>query len=446
MSRVSQFIDGSPWVILPDVLETISDIGAREHMVTPEAIESMRGERMDEAPRVRIRDGVAVIAVRGPLFRYANLFTSFSGATSMELLATDIGAALRNDAVHALLFDIDSPGGMVNGVSELAELIYRARQEKTVIAFVSGSGASGAYWIASAAERVLAGPTAIVGSVGAVLQMQSRAKADEKAGIRSLEIVSSQSPRKRMDPFDENDERRADARSALQTLLDDLAGRFVADVARNRNITDEEVLDRYGQGGVFVGQAALNAGMVDGITTLEDLIAELSATDRRTGPGGRFAASAATADLPQALATSEDEMRDDPKPAADKQPVIDRTYLEANHADIVSELKAEGATAERERILAIQSTAGPDDVVAECVQDPTVTAGDAALKILAAQRETEKARADAHLKVRAEAEEGLEAPAPSTKPNTEATEDRVEASRLVTLHNRLKGRDSVAAA
>jgi ClpP class serine protease len=63
----------------------------------------------------KIREGAAVIPVVGPLFRYANIFTAISGASSYEVLAKDFTSALENPDVHSIILDIDSPGGEVNG-------------------------------------------------------------------------------------------------------------------------------------------------------------------------------------------------------------------------------------------------------------------------------------------------------------------------------------------
>lgn len=454
MSRVLEFIQKTPWAIVPEALETILEIASREHQITPEAlagleaqaIERVRGQRIEGTQKARMRDGgIAVLPVHGPIFRYANLFTAISGATSTETLANDFATLMADPKVRQIVLEVDSPGGMVNGTGDLSTLIRESRGGKPITAFISGMGASAAYYIASAADRVLASQSAIVGAIGTVLEVTDYRQADAKRGIQSLEFVSAQSPRKRMDPFSEDEIQRNEARASLQKLVDDLAQVFVEDVATNRGVSIETVLSDYGQGGVLIGSEALDAGLVDGIATLEDFIAQTQEGGGRRGGGARMDTAAAR--TPGSTREKEVGMADTPKAAGGgEQPVIDRVYLDAEKPELVSALKAEGAAEERERIIAIQALDGPDEVIQACVEDATISAGDAALKILEAQREREKARADAHLKTRAESEEGLDAPEPSVPTGSAATDDRARAKRAVALHRQLRGTAAPASA
>lgn len=436
MSQALDYIKREPWWIQKQALETIGAIATRQ-LSDVEAIERSLGEKHDEARGARVTDGVAIVSVHGPMFRYANLFTRMSGATSTEVLANEIGALLDDPAVRAIVLDVDSPGGTVNGTSEIAELVFRAREEKPVYAFVSGLGASAAYYIASAASQVYVANSAIVGSIGTVLSVTDFTEADERRGIRTMEFVSAQSPKKRMDPFSSDDTEADEARAELQNLVNSLADVFVTDVARFRGVPVDTVLSDFGQGGVFIGAQCVDAGMADGVTTLEDLKATLVENRGRLGhPGFRLAA-----ELPQPPKSNpevEESMSAPEKdPAAEKQPEVTEAYLEQNHADLVQQLRDQGAAAERERISAIHSLRGPEDLKAECIAEG-VGAGDAALKINAAQKAADEQRAANHLRERTTAEEGLDAPSPSADPS-EGGETQKLVARAVTLHNQLKG-------
>lgn len=435
MSRVLEYAAGQPWAITPEALDQILAIASRAHE-RPEAIQTRSGRPLDNTRRVRIRDGVAVIPVVGPLFRYANLFTEISGATSSEVLAQDLATALDDAAVEAILLDIDSPGGMLNGTQELGELIYAARGRKPIVAFVSGLGASAAYWIASAADEVVAGETAILGSIGTVLEVVDTSAADEKRGVRRMEIVSSQSPRKRGNPFEDDE-----ARAALQAMVDDLSRVFITAVARNRGVDRETVLADFGRGGMMVGEEAVRAGLADRLSTLEDEIVRLA-----RGAAPMFG-PAAGGDSTHSL-HPEDPMSEQTTPATTQGPEIDRAYLDAKHPNLVaairSEAATEAATAERERILAILDlpAQGVEDLRTECVEDPEVSRGEAALRILHAQAQRSAQRKQAYLDAR-EADEELGAPAPGTETVAE-DDDRVKAKRVVALHRQLKGRGDTA--
>lgn len=251
------------WAITPEMMGTMADI-ARESRKTCDAIAREMGKDMKDANAASIRDGVAVIKVSGPLFRYANLMTRICGATSYELLAQDFNKAVQNPNIKGILLDIDSPGGEVNGCSELSDMIYQARGTKPIIAYASGACCSGAYWIASACDKILAADTAILGSIGVVSIFE---KDDED---KTIEIVSSQSPNKRPDINTE------EGKAKIQARVDELAEVFIAKVARNRGITAVDVVKNFGAGDVSVGQHAVRNGLADGLSSFEDIISSLN--------------------------------------------------------------------------------------------------------------------------------------------------------------------------
>jgi ClpP class serine protease len=92
-----------------------------ERLGDPVALQARLGHKLDNARTVAVRNGVAIVPVTGPIFRYANMFTEISGATSTKILATDIRQALDNPAVKAIVLNIDSPGGVASGINELAD-------------------------------------------------------------------------------------------------------------------------------------------------------------------------------------------------------------------------------------------------------------------------------------------------------------------------------------
>lgn len=251
------------WAITPEMMGTMAEI-ARESRKTPETIAREMGREMKDTNAASIRDGVAVIKVSGPLFRYANLMTRICGATSYELLAQDFNKAVENPNIKGILLDIDSPGGEVNGCSEVADMIFKSRGVKPVIAYASGSCCSGAYWIASACDKILAADTAVLGSIGVVSVFE---KDDDG---KTVEIVSSQSPNKRPDVNTEA------GKAKIQARVDELAEVFIAKVARNRGITAVDVVKNFGAGDVSVGQHAVRNGLADGLSSFEDIISSLN--------------------------------------------------------------------------------------------------------------------------------------------------------------------------
>lgn len=265
-----------PWALLPERAAELLAVAERENNPSIEVLEAYAAKH-GAGERVRIRDGVAILDVQGPLFKKANLFVRISGATSYEILRKDFQVAVDDPSIHAIVLKVDSPGGEANGCDELAAAIYAARGKKPITAYVSGMAASGGYWIASAADRVVVSEAAILGSIGVVLGIEDKSVADERRGVKKVEFVSSQSPGKRPDP-------NTDAgRARIQSMVDDLAEVFITAVAKHRGVTSEEVVEKFGGGGMKVGAKAVASGMADEVGQIETLLQSM-ARDRKKGP------------------------------------------------------------------------------------------------------------------------------------------------------------------
>ena len=351
------FIANEAWAIRPDALETICAVAEREHEFAGniEALEQKLGRPLGNTHAVSVRDGVAMVPVSGPLFRYANMFTQISGATAYSTLATDLRTAVDDPTVQAIALVLDSPGGEVRGLNELAKQVAAIRGVKPIVAYVGGQACSAAYWLASACDEIVADEMALVGSIGAMLNVKVT---DGKPGERSYSFVSSMSPNKNAGP-----ETEAGA-SQLQQLVDDMGHAFVEAVAKNRGVTVEDVLAKYGQGATFTGREALARGMVDSAGTLEGLIARLSESSKSAAMRGKF--MGATAMTPQEQAAA----------------------FAAENAEAAALLRAEGSAAERDHILAVraQALAGHEDLIEALAFDGKTTGPEAAVAILAAER------------------------------------------------------------
>jgi len=366
-ARVIAAILGAEWAITPDALQGILAIARRENG-DPTAVEARLGRPLENAHRAEMRGSVAVIPVVGPLFRRANLFTRVSGATSYDMIAQYLREALDNPSVKAIVLNIDSPGGMASGVAELASHVAEARGRKPVVAYVGGMGASAAYWLASAASSIVAAKTAILGSVGVVVGVGK--KGDEE------EIVSSQSPYKRVDPA------TAEGRARIQALVDNLAAIFIDDVAAYRGVTGEHVLANFGQGDVMLGQAAEAAGMIDELGTFEGLVARLNANPTAT----RSTTHGGTVMTREQLNTEHPTLVAQIAAEAKANADAEAKELLALAASDAEKARAEGAAAERERVLGIVGHAeakGRAPLALRLAGMPTMTVEDAG-KLLAA--------------------------------------------------------------
>jgi signal peptide peptidase SppA len=271
------------WAMLPEKLPVIFEIAARENLDI-EAVAAKLGRPLDNARTVTLRpDGVAIIPIEGVIFPRASLFAAISGGVSADELAQDLATALDDPGVSGILLSVDSPGGDVNGVAEVAAMIRDGTARKPIVAYVRDLGASAAYWLAAAADEVAVASTALVGSIGVIGTVAD----PTKQSARSIEFISSQSPHKRPDPTTQAGGAR------IQARVDDLAAIFIADVARYRGVTPATVASDFGQGDVLVGQAAVDAGLADRVGSFEDEVRRLqqrAREPRHGGTSGRMAA------------------------------------------------------------------------------------------------------------------------------------------------------------
>jgi ClpP class serine protease len=221
----------APWAITSEGLQLVLSVYSRGEWYADarqKALQERDGEPLKNAHATTVRKGVAIIPVYGPLFRHASLFTAISGATSYEDVRKDFQKALEDPGVSAIVLDVNSPGGEADGCGELADAIYAARGIKPIVAYVGGMGCSAAYWIGSAAGRIVASPSAIVGSIGVRSAVIDDSERDKREGVRSVEIISSRAPNKRDLPVDDAVIAKA------QRICDDLEDVFIERVTKTR--------------------------------------------------------------------------------------------------------------------------------------------------------------------------------------------------------------------
>lgn len=268
-------ISSNNWAITKDGIRTILAIAQQG----PEALEMKKGfdalkitnqNQFTASGRSSYKGNVATLDLQGPIFPKANMMTDFSGATSLEGFMKDFAAAEVDDDITDIVLYTDTPGGVVTGIAEAGQMI--ASSSKKVTAYVTGSAASAGYWLASQANKIVVSPTAYVGSIGVVTSRYRTSKED-----KTIEFVSSQSPKKRINP--ETKEGAAD----IVAELDQIAEVFISTVAEGRDVDEKTVLKDFGKGGGLIGQYAVDAGMADSVGTYEELLAELNTNQKEGG-------------------------------------------------------------------------------------------------------------------------------------------------------------------
>jgi signal peptide peptidase SppA len=400
----------APWAIEPAKLLEIQAIYAthlRGDKIDISAVEQKLGRPLaNEAKRYSIDNGVAILPLEGVIAKRANLFSQISGGVSTELVGRDLQDALADPAVHSIILAIDSPGGTVDGTQSLASLV--AASTKPIVALASGTIASAAYWIGSAANAVyITDSTTVVGSIGVVATHTDISKAQEKDGIKTTEIFAGQYKRiaSSYSPLSK------EGRQTMQDQVDYTYSLFVSAVAQHRGVSEDMVLQNMADGRIFQGQQAIDAGLVDGVSTLSALVQQLNQSRASGKP-------AAAQGAQQLVKTNQPR----------KTARMNAEQIASEFPDAAAALRGEGATAERSRIQAIeaQGIPGHDALISSLKFDGKSTAGDAAMAVLAAEKSTRSAAASA---LAADAPNPLASapvstvPPVSTKPLTRADVD-----------------------
>jgi signal peptide peptidase SppA len=267
----------SPWAIVPEKYIEIREIYLRHlrgETADLQAIEAKLGKPLENVrqPYV-IENGVAVIDLVGVISKRMNLFSEISGGVSTQLAAADFRAALADGEAHSILLNVESPGGNVDGVEELSRTIREARANKPVVALADGLMASAAYWIGSGAEAIYAtSRTARVGSIGVIATHVDQSQWDAERGLKYTHITAG----KYKGAASSHEPLTEEGRSILQELVDSIYQTFVQDVAVNRGVSPAFVLENMADAKIFIGQAAVDAGLVDGIRTREQVIEDLN--------------------------------------------------------------------------------------------------------------------------------------------------------------------------
>ena len=259
----------TPWAIMPHKLVTLEEIVARhvtgEKLDAEEVQARIHGARRPENRQI---GSVAVLPLFGTIFPRANLMTDMSGATSAERFGAQFTELINDPNIDAIVLDVDSPGGQVNGIEEVSRKIFEARGTKPIVAVANHTMASAAYWVATAADEVVVTPSGEVGSIGVFAVHKDFSGALEQQGVK-ISLISEGKYKTEGNPYEPLAE---EARAAIHTRVGESYDAFVTAVARNRNVEPVTVRNGFGEGRVVGARQAVELGMADRVGTLEETV------------------------------------------------------------------------------------------------------------------------------------------------------------------------------
>jgi protease-4 len=199
---------------------------------------------------------VALIPVKGVITSDAEMLAFGERGASAEDIIEFIEKADKNPKIEAILLDINSPGGSAVGSEELARAVEEVN--KTTVALIREVGASGGYWVASAADKVVANRMSVTGSIGVFSSYLEFSGLLDDYNVTYQRLVAG----KYKDMGSSLKPLTPDERSLLQSKLDLIHDYFIEDVAENRGLTMEET-NHLADGSFYLGSEAKELGLVD---------------------------------------------------------------------------------------------------------------------------------------------------------------------------------------
>jgi protease-4 len=184
---------------------------------------------------------------------------------STEKWLSAIEDAQKNRRVKAVIIDINSPGGGVTSSLKLYLALKKLRQDKPVVALLESVAASGGYLVACGADKIIAYPSTVTGSIGVISENINVAQAMKKLGLKPF-VVKSGKYKDVGSPFREQTE---EDKKSLQVVVNSIFDEFVNIVSEGRNLSKKCVL-KYADGSIWTGSSAKKTGFVDGIGGVEE--------------------------------------------------------------------------------------------------------------------------------------------------------------------------------
>lgn len=236
--------------------------GLEESPLAPGSV--VEASEAGQTPPYFLVDDVAVVPIHGVLAKHSSMVNGMSQPVGMAYsqIARAVNLAERDARAKSILLDIHSPGGMVHGIQDATSEIERVKKNKRVVAYAHDLAASGAYWLASAADEIVLSPTADVGSIGVycVVDDTSQQMKDRKVVRHVVRAGRYKGVGMQGTPVGSED------LAMMQAEVDALATEFVGTVSRNRGMSVSKTKE-LADGRVWIGTEAVKLGLADEVVT-----------------------------------------------------------------------------------------------------------------------------------------------------------------------------------
>jgi signal peptide peptidase SppA len=306
-----------------DVVQTASAKGLEK----PEFVAASSYDEEVYKQLVNVEDGVATVNISGSLVSGNAGYGIYFGALGYEDIRSVLTSLVQNKAVGGIILNVGSGGGAVAGAQETARLIARVAKVKPMVTYASGLMASAAMWTGSATGYIVAGETAVLGSIGVIRVHTEYSKQMAQEGVTAT-VIRAGEEKALGSPYEPLSDK---AKEVMQSQADYLYDILLTDMAKARGVTNTVADTKFGQGREFIGRQALAAGLIDKVGTIEDAYNALVVLMKARVPASKGKTSAslpnsgnvqATLDTQQAaLADNQPSTQgtDMPRPLTDEQ-------------------------------------------------------------------------------------------------------------------------------
>lgn len=232
-------------------------------MEKAESMQAAAGDSWESQlpPILTVSDGVGTLAIEGPLVSGSAGFWRLFGVLGYEDIANALVEGLSNPDVQSFVLSINSGGGDVSGVQDLADLITQVDKLKPVVTHTSGMMASAAYWLGSSARKLFATQTSESGSIGVLSIHMEKSRMMENNGVK-VTVIRAGKYKALANPYEPLTDA---AKAEIQAKADQLYTMFLSHVADRRGMSYAVADEKIGQGRTFLGQKAAEVGLVDSV-------------------------------------------------------------------------------------------------------------------------------------------------------------------------------------
>jgi len=280
------------WAVEPGWLQATMDqikIGALAAKETPKTILALDGpEESYSAIGAYTAGDIRVIPIQGAMMKQFSKY----GGTSYMAIRQELRAAARSTAIKGIMLLMDTPGGNVAGLDDLASDITMAANSKPLMAHIDDCCCSAGMWLSSQAPIVAANRMAQLGSIGVFTVLEDTSAAVEADGVKVIKVSSTPAKGEGTPGLPITEDYVAE----VQRQVDEINGMFLAAISKGRGIQSEALL-KVADGRVFNAQIAKDAGLIDRIQSMDESMAQLAEIVRKVDATAQERSRAASAKI-----------------------------------------------------------------------------------------------------------------------------------------------------